>query len=90
MNIEQFKELLQMEKFGEVTTVTHDPNGSVSDHKHPFEVKAFILAGDVTIKIDGAERIYGPGELFHLFKNEAHSERYGENGVTYLVGRKPY
>lgn len=88
MNIEQFKELLKMEGFGEITTVTREPHGSMDDHKHPFEAKALILAGDIKIKIDGAERIYGPGELFHLFKNEEHAEWYGEQGVTYLVGRK--
>jgi quercetin dioxygenase-like cupin family protein len=88
MNIEQFKELLKMEGFGEITTVTREPGGSMDDHKHPFEAKALILAGDIKIKIDGAERIYGPGELFHLFKNEEHAEWYGEQGVTYLVGRK--
>lgn len=88
MNIEQFKELLKMEGFGEITTVTREAGGSMDDHKHPFEAKALILAGDIKIMIDGAERTYRPGELFHLFKNEEHSESYGEQGVTYLVGRK--
>lgn len=88
MNIQQFKELLDLEGFNEVTAVNRNPGESMDDHRHPFEAKALITQGEITIKIDGAERVYRAGEIFHLFKNEKHSESYGPEGVSYLVGRK--
>jgi quercetin dioxygenase-like cupin family protein len=57
-------------------------------HSHPFESRALILAGEITLSLDGRERRYACAEIFHLAHGALHQERYGPTGVRYLVGPK--
>jgi quercetin dioxygenase-like cupin family protein len=88
MQRDAFLALLSAEGFDEVVTVTRDPNGLLDVHTHPFEAKALILSGDVTIRIGDDAHTYRTGDIFHLATNIEHSEQYGSEGVSYLVGRK--
>lgn len=88
MNQDRFMRQLRDEHFEEVTTVTRAPNGFLDTHTHPFEAKALILSGEITIRCQAREVLYRPGEVFHLSRAEPHTERYGPAGVSYLVGRK--
>ena len=73
----------------ELSTVTRAADGRLDVHTHPFEARALILAGEIRIQCVGQEeKLYRPGEVFHLAHEEAHSESYGPEGVSYLVGRK--
>lgn len=83
-----FTEALADEGFQQVVTVTREPNKFLDTHAHPFEAKALILSGELHLRVGDAERVYQPGEVFHLMAGESHSERYGSAGVEYLVGRK--
>jgi quercetin dioxygenase-like cupin family protein len=38
--------------------------------------------------MDDEVRAYRVGDVFNLPANKPHAERFGPNGVTYLVGRK--
>ena len=69
-------------------TVEQEADRFLDAHAHPFEAKALILAGELRLCIGDKERVYQAGQVFHLQANETHSERYGPEGVTYLVGRK--
>jgi quercetin dioxygenase-like cupin family protein len=88
MNTQQFEQQLVLEGFQEVVSVAREANGSVDLHSHPFEAKALITAGNLRISVDGVERDYKVGDVFHLQPNVPHIEHYGAQGVTYLVGRK--
>ena len=88
MHRDEFLALLSREGFHEVVTVTREPHGSLDVHAHPFEAKALIVAGDLTIRAGESQRHYRPGDVFHLATHAPHSESYGPDGVTYLVGRK--
>ncbi|CAD6520121.1 cupin domain-containing protein [Paraburkholderia sabiae] len=88
MERDEFIDALKREGFAEVVTVTRDPNGTMDDHAHPFEAKALVLHGELTIRIAATERLYKTGDVFHLQANESHSERFGPEGAQYLVGRK--
>jgi len=85
---EEFIKALELAGFSEVVTVTRDGNTGLGDHRHPFEAKALILEGTISIECAGCITHYEAGDVFHLALNELHSESYGPQGVVYLVGRK--
>jgi len=88
MDLERFTLQLREQGFEQVSTVTREADGFLDTHTHPFEAKALILSGEITLVCQGRETLYRPGEVFHLAQAEPHSERYGPAGVSYLVGRK--
>ena len=88
MTLEQFSEELRNVGFPEFTIVERLPNVALDPHTHPFESRALILDGEITLTVDGIERVYRAGEIFHLPRETLHAERYGATGVRYLVGRK--
>jgi quercetin dioxygenase-like cupin family protein len=88
MDRDEFIEMLAREGFTQTELVEREPDGFVDEHAHPFEAKALILEGELTIQGSGKEKRYKTGDVFHLKPNEPHWERYGPKGVCYLVGRK--
>jgi quercetin dioxygenase-like cupin family protein len=88
MNREAFTDMLSKEGFPDAVLVTREPNVEMDVHSHPFEAKALIVEGELHIRVDDDERVYRVGDVFHLPANMAHAERYGPQGVKYLVGRK--
>jgi quercetin dioxygenase-like cupin family protein len=87
MDRETFVSAVAQEGFTELVTVTRE-RGATEEHSHPFEAKALIIAGQMHIRVGAEERLYRVGDMFHLLANVPHSERYGPEGVEYLVGRK--
>ena len=88
MNSEQFLQLLRRNGFPEPVEVQQAPNGQLGIHEHPFEVRALVVEGDITIVIDGLSKIYKAGDVFHLELKRLHGESYGSEGVKYLASRK--
>jgi quercetin dioxygenase-like cupin family protein len=88
MDRNAFTESLTKDGFPDAVVVTREANTVMDVHEHTFEAKALILGGEMHIRVGDEERAYRVGDVFHLPANKAHSERYGPNGVTYLVGRK--
>ncbi|CAN7564018.1 cupin domain-containing protein [Caballeronia sp. dw_19] len=88
MERDDFIEMLARGGFQTTVLVEREAGASLDDHAHAFEAKALILEGELTLSIDNKDTRYRPGDVFHLRANETHSERYGPEGVCYLVGRK--
>lgn len=88
MEREAFTESLTKDGFPEAVVVTREANIEMDVHEHSFEAKALILEGELHIRVDDIVQPYKVGDVFHLPANKPHAERYGPNGVTYLVGRK--
>ncbi|WP_244814964.1 cupin domain-containing protein [Caballeronia sp. Lep1P3] len=88
MHRDDFLAALSREGFNQVVTVTRAPNEALDVHAHPFEAKALIVEGDLTIRVGDEARQYRAGDIFHLPANVEHSEQFGPQGVSYLVGRK--
>jgi quercetin dioxygenase-like cupin family protein len=88
MDREAFTESLTKDGFPEAVVVTREANIEMDVHEHSFEAKALILEGELYIRVDDIVQAYKVGDVFHLPANKPHAERYGPNGVTYLVGRK--
>jgi quercetin dioxygenase-like cupin family protein len=87
MDRDAFVSALRAEGFTELVLVTRDA-GELGTHTHPFEAKALILAGEIHIRADGAERVYRPGDTFHPAADAPHTERYGPQDVQHLVARR--
>lgn len=88
MEREAFTESLTKDGFPEAVVVTREANITMDVHEHSFEAKALILEGELHSRVDDIVQAYKVGDVFHLPANKPHAERYGPNGVTYLVGRK--
>ncbi len=88
MDRDSFLEQLRAAGFEQVTTVTREALGALDVHTHPFEARALVLEGEITIACAGQETVYRSGDVFHLARAEPHSEHYGPAGVSYLFGRK--
>jgi quercetin dioxygenase-like cupin family protein len=88
MERDDFIEMLAREGFQTTVLVEREAGASLDDHAHPFEAKALILEGELALRIADEETRYQAGDVFHLKANETHSERYGPEGVCYLVGSK--
>ena len=88
MNSEQFLRLLHRDGFPEPIEVQQVPNGQMGVHEHPFEVKALVIEGSITIVINGLSQNYSAGDIFQLELMQPHAESYGSQGVKYLASRK--
>lgn len=88
MNEQDFREQLRAEGFEHAVLVEREPGGMLDTHRHPFEAKALVLQGSIEIDCAGESRSYAEGDVFHLPRDAEHVERYGPQGVRYLVGRR--
>jgi hypothetical protein len=88
MTPKDFLDLLDGAAFPAPVAVTQPANGRLGEHGHDFEVYALVTSGSITITTDGVESFYGVGDMFHLARQQPHSERYGPQGVEYMASRK--
>ena len=87
MTKEEFLNHLKALGCPEPVLVVREPKQRVDLHQHDFEARALITEGDITIEVDGVSTTYKVGDVFHLTRNQPHTEQYGVNGVTYLASR---
>ncbi len=88
MTREEFERMLNAEGIDTIVEVTREPNGSLDTHTHPFEARALILEGEITVVAEGRTIHCKAGDTFHLAPDVPHTESYGPQGVRYLAGRK--
>ena len=58
------------------------------EHSHPFDVRAMVLRGALTLTCGGASQTYKPGEVFAMERGCLHYESYGPEGAVVLLGRR--
>lgn len=87
MTQEEFLAHVAQDASTELVLVTRAANTALDLHAHPFDATALVLRGELTIAIDGVERLYRAGDIFVLAAGCAHSECDGAAGVSYLVAR---
>lgn len=88
MNAADFETVLKRAGYLEVETKLTKPGFTTAPHAHPFDVRALVLEGEMTLVSDGASRTYRAGEVFEMAAGREHSERYGPEGARTLVGRR--
>jgi len=89
MDITSFESALRSEGFGNIETKQLPAAGRNTEHAHPFEVRALVLEGQISLGFAGQVRTYAKGEVFTMGAGCAHTEEVGTEGVRYLVGRRP-
>lgn len=89
MDIETFKAALLADGYLEIVERTIEPNVVIDEHSHPYDVRALVLAGTATIACSGeAPRVYRTGDVLEVKAGCPHTEHYGPDGYTFLVGRR--
>jgi quercetin dioxygenase-like cupin family protein len=88
MDQTEFAARLAHDGFDEVETRTMAPNLYNPAHSHAFEVRALMLAGELTLDWADQQRTFKAGEIFTMAAGCEHTEWFGPEGAIYLVGRK--
>jgi quercetin dioxygenase-like cupin family protein len=87
MDQQNFEAELKRDGYDVATNTT--PGAKVNpEHSHPFDVRAMVLKGALTLSRDGDSQTYRSGEVFSMPRGCLHYESYGEEGAVVLLGRK--
>ena len=87
MNQQAFESELKKQGYDVMTNTT--PGAKVNpEHAHPFDVKAMVLKGAMTLTREGTSQTYKPGEVFTMTRGCLHYESYGPEGAVVLLGRR--
>jgi len=88
MDPTQFEASLRLDGFTEVETKSQPPGRAVPEHAHPFDVRALVLEGEITLTVDGQGTAYRAGDVFTMAGGCRHAEEVGAEGVRILAGRR--
>ena len=88
MNDTEFRAALVSEGFDDIEVRTIAANVHNKAHSHAFDVRALMIAGELTLSTQGKPATYRAGEIFTLPAGCEHVEQFGPQGATYVVGRK--
>jgi quercetin dioxygenase-like cupin family protein len=87
MDTHAFESELKRDGYDVMTNTT--PGAKVNpEHSHPFDVKAMVLKGALTLNRDGQSQTFEPGEVFTMPRGCLHYESYGPEGAVVLLGRR--
>jgi quercetin dioxygenase-like cupin family protein len=87
MDRQIFETELKRDGYDVMTNTT--PGAKVNpEHSHPFDVRAMVLEGALTLTRGSDTRTYKPGEIFTMDRGCLHYESYGPEGAVVLLGRK--
>jgi quercetin dioxygenase-like cupin family protein len=73
--------------FGEaamLNVVDLDPNAVVPLHRHPHEQLGLVLAGEITMTIDGADYLCRPNDAYVIPGDVEHGARAGREGCRVI------
>ena len=87
-SFQEFEANLRAQGFDDVLVREWAPLAVIDTHVHPFAAKAVVVRGEMWLQVGDTTRHLLPGGTFELEPNVPHSERYGNEGATYWVGRR--
>jgi len=87
MDQKAFEEELKRDGYDVMTNTTTGAKVN-PEHSHPFDVRAMVLKGALTLTRQGRTETYRPGEVFAMPRGCLHYESYGDEGAVVLLGRK--
>jgi quercetin dioxygenase-like cupin family protein len=74
--------------FDEIIQKDWEPNLSIPNHTHPYDVRVQVAAGQVTLTLGETAQTYAAGQGFYLARDVEHAEQYGPQGASFWVARK--
>ena len=86
MNPTEFEKALLRDGFTAETRALA-PGHTTPEHTHPFDVRAMVLEGEITLTTAEGSRTYRPDEVFTMAAGCPHAESIGPEGVRNLAGR---
>ena len=89
MDISSFQSGLATDGFQQIETKAVPADTRNAEHAHPFEVRALVLDGRISLTVAGVSSTYEKGQVFTMAANCRHAELIGPEGVSYVVGRRP-
>jgi quercetin dioxygenase-like cupin family protein len=87
-SFEAFEARAREQGFDEVVVREWAPGQVIDTHRHPFDVTAWVVRGEVALTEGENTRLLQAGDSFQLTRDVAHAERYGPEGATFWVARK--
>lgn len=88
MTTDDFRAALAADGFQEAVLREVEPDCAVALHEHPWEVRALVVEGCMSLIVDGVVTSYPKGQVFTLPHAYPHEEFAGPEGATLLAGRK--
>jgi quercetin dioxygenase-like cupin family protein len=89
MDTTGFEAALVKDGYKDIETKALRSDYRAREHSHPFDVRALVLAGEITLAWNGTARSFAAGDVFTMDAGCSHAEAAGPEGVRYLVGRRP-
>lgn len=79
---------LQREGFSRTYAWEDGAGASYPDHTHQTETAHIILAGEMTLTMNGKAQTFRAGERCDVPAGAVHSARMGPKGCRYLIGER--
>lgn len=83
-----FEARLAREGYPDTLVRTLEPDTVIGLHSHPYDVLALVLDGEATIDCGSGPVTYRAGDVLSLAADVPHTEHYGPQGYTFLLGRR--
>jgi hypothetical protein len=88
VNQVEFEAALRREGFDDIGIKELPAAAQNKSHRHPFDAKALILEGEITLTVDGVATAYRQGTVFYVSAGCVHQEAVPAGGVRYLFGKR--
>jgi quercetin dioxygenase-like cupin family protein len=84
----QFEQAAHALGYDEVLVREWGPGLELPTHSHPFEVRAWVVHGELKLSCGDATRVVRAGEGFELAQGTPHAESYGSEGAIFWAARR--
>jgi len=88
MTRDEFVAAARAEGYDEIVERAMPAGFRDAEHRHAFDARILVTAGEFSITIDGATRTYRAGELFVVPAQTPHAEAAGDEALRYTVARR--
>jgi quercetin dioxygenase-like cupin family protein len=88
MTREQFTAAARAEGYDEIVEREMPAGFRDPEHRHAFDARILVTAGEFSITMGGATQVYRAGETFSVPAGTPHAEAVGDEALRYTVARR--